>query len=109
VLALAVGSATNVASATPTHRNPRMGTIAGTVVLGNSAQREVVKVYNVVGRLVAHRGVRWRDAHFRFHLKPGRYEIKLTLQQGYAGCEELIRVRPRRTTTIVLPGACGSY
>lgn len=71
-----------------------------------------MKVFDAAGRLVARRTVRYPRTHFRFALKPGRYEVELKLRgrSRWEGCPhtKTVRVRVTRTTQVTLGQGCVS-
>lgn len=90
----------------------RSGTLIGRAVFTKPGSHGVVKVLNASGRAVVRHDVRYPISHFRFALKPGRYEAELKLRGGsrWEGCphERTVRVEASRTTHVTLGQGCVS-
>ena len=112
-LAIAVGSGIAAASST----SGQTGTVAVTVAFMEHGFHGAVKVFNAAGQMVGHHAVQNEHGrfdrtkrHFRFALKPARYEVKLELQKRWrvAGCgyKRTALVQARHTTHILLEQNC---
>jgi hypothetical protein len=111
VFSLALGYAAASAHPSPFQPGARTGTVAGVVHFEGGSTSGVVTVSNLAGKSVAHRDVHSGNDHFRFVLKPGRYQVVLRFDDGFLkACPsaEKVRVRAKRTNHVKFAEACGS-
>lgn len=115
-VALAAGCGAALASST----SSRMGTVAVTVAYLEPHFHGVVTVFNGAGQVIARHDVRnsgtplvRSQRHFRFVLRPGRYEVKLGMKKRWAvaGCRynRSARVQANDTTHVLLDENCAAF
>jgi hypothetical protein len=104
-LALAWTSGGAGAVSSSPHPGSRTGTIAGRVQLAG-VERGIARLFTARHRLVAQRDLQGHG-HFRFILKPGRYELRIAFSPVNACPQKIaVRVQANRTSRIMLAEAC---
>ena len=119
MLALAGGCGASSARSPSAHPDHVTGTVTGIIKFVGGPfpghmppQAGDVMMFNAAGRLVAHEQVR-KGHHFRFVLKPGRYQLTLKGSMkagpkvlGTCPRKKTLHVRAHRTTHVTFPVGC---